>query len=109
METVSLSTEADSQLAAAHASTAGRAAHTLYGGSGHQLRQALLALAAGRGLDDHESPGEATLLVVRGRIRLSTADDTVEAGPGDYLVIPGERHNVLALEDAVFLLTVVPR
>lgn len=109
METVSLSAVADDQIAAAKSARAGRAAHTVYGGRDHVLRQTVLALAAGHGLDDHESPGEATLLVLRGRVRLGTADAAVDAGPGDYLVIRAERHNLTAEEDSVVLLSVVAR
>ena len=67
VDALSLSAVGDEQLAAATAARAGRAAHTLYGGRDHALRQTVLALAAGHGLDDHESPGEATLLVLRGQ------------------------------------------
>ena len=107
VDALSLSDIGDEQIAAATAARSGRAAHTIYGGREHALRQTVLALASGRGLDDHESPGEATLLVLRGRIRLGTATANVELATGDYLVIPAERHNVAALEDSVVLLTVV--
>jgi len=106
---MSLSDIGAEQIAAATAARAGRAAHTIYGGREHALRQTILALASGHGLDDHESPGEATLLVLRGRIRLGMSTAQVELGVGDYLVIPDERHNVEALEDSVLLLTVVAR
>ncbi|WP_006245646.1 hypothetical protein [Mycolicibacterium tusciae] len=109
VEVLSLTAVGDEQIAAAAAARAGRAAHTIYGGREHALRQTILALASGHGLDDHESPGEATLLVLRGRIRLGTATATVEGTTGDFLVIPDERHNVAALEDSVVLLTVVAR
>lgn len=109
LDVISLSAVGDEQIAAATAARAGRAAHTVYGGRDHALRQTILALASGHGLDDHESPGEATLLVLRGRIRLGTATAKVEGAEGDYLVIPDERHNVEALEDSVVLLTVVAR
>ncbi len=109
LDAISLSALGDEQIAAAAAARAGRAAHTVYGGRDHALRQTVLALASGHGLDDHESPGEATLLVLRGRIRLGTETANVEGGTGDYLVIPDERHNVEALEDSVLLLTVVAR
>jgi quercetin dioxygenase-like cupin family protein len=109
LDALSLSEISGEQIAAAAAARAGRAARTIYGGRDHALRQTVLALASGRGLDDHESPGEATLLVLRGRIKLATATADVEIGAGDYLVIPEERHNVVALEDAVVLLTVVAR
>ena len=109
MDVVSLKTLCDEQLAAAAAAPAGRAARTVYGGHERKLRQTALALGAGRRLDDHESPGEATLLVLRGRVRLGTATETAECGEGEYLVIPLERHNLEALQDSVVLLTVVAK
>jgi quercetin dioxygenase-like cupin family protein len=71
----------------------GRSAHTVHGGHEHALRQTLIALTAGSGLAEHNSPGEATLQVLRGRVRLTTADDGKDAGPGDLLVIPPQRHD----------------
>lgn len=108
-EVVSLRGLADEQLDAAHSARAGRAAHTVYGGKEHALRQTVLALAAGNRLDDHESPGEATLVVLHGRIQLGTAANVVEGAIGDFLVIPDEVHNLVAVEDSVVLLTVVAR
>jgi quercetin dioxygenase-like cupin family protein len=108
-EAVSLRVVADEQLDAARAARAGRAAHTVYGGKEHALRQTVLALAAGNRLDDHQSPGEATLLVISGKVQIGTATSAVEGGDGDYLVIPDEIHNLVALEDSVVLLTVVAR
>ncbi|BBY29131.1 cupin [Mycolicibacterium sediminis] len=110
MDTVSLSVLADDQLEAARGARAGRSARTVYGGHEHELRQTLIAVAEGKRLDDHESPGEATLLVLRGRVRVAgSADDAdaVECEQGDFLILPLERHNVDALEDSVLLLTVV--
>lgn len=104
---LSLQQLADEQLAAAKAASSGRSAQTVYGGSGRTLRQTLLALTAGHGLDDHESPGEATLLVLRGRVQLRAVSTSVEGGAGDYLAIPDERHSLAALEDSAVLLTVV--
>ncbi len=108
-DALSLQRLADVQVAAAKAASSGRSAHTVYGGRGHTLRQTVLALAAGYGLDDHESPGEATLLVLRGRVQLSAASASVEGGVGDYLPIPNERHSLSALEDSAVLLTVVAK
>jgi len=100
---------ADEQIAAAKAASAGRSAQSVFGGSDKTLRQTVLALAAGNGLADHESPGEATLLVLRGRVRLNAPSGNVEAAAGDYLEIPAERHSLDALEDSAVLLSVVPR
>ncbi len=109
MDALSLKDLADQELETARGAHSGRAAHTIYGGHEHTLRQTVIALASGHGLDDHESPGQATLLVLRGRVRLGTATDAVECAEGDFLQIPGERHNLAALEDSVVLLTVGTR
>ncbi len=109
MDTLSLKSLADEQLSTARAAQAGRAAHTVYGGRDHALRQTVLALAAGQRLDDHENPGEATLLVLRGRVQLGAGGRVVDGVEGDYLVIPDERHNLVAVEDSAVLLTVVAR
>lgn len=106
---LSLQRLADEQIEAAKAASAGRSAHTVYGGREHTLRQTVLALAAGHGLDDHESPGEATLLVLRGQVQLNGASASVEGSAGDYLPIPNERHSLAALEDSAVLLTVVAK
>ncbi|MFV9633622.1 MULTISPECIES: cupin [Mycobacterium] len=106
---LSLQQLADEQLAAAKAASSGRSAQTVYGGSGRTLRQTVLALTADHGLDDHESPGEATLLVLRGRVQLRSVSSSVEGSTGDYLPIPHERHSLAALEDSAVLLTVVAK
>lgn len=107
MEKISLTALARQHLTAARAANSGRSAHTVYGGHEHALRQTLLALAEGHGLDEHESPGEATLQVIEGRVRLSGADASWEGSPGDHIVIPLTRHSLQALADSVVLLTVV--
>ena len=50
--------------------------------------------------------GEATVLVLRGRLRLSVADLSWDAEQGDLLIVPDSRHSVEALENCAFLLTV---
>ena len=107
MEQTSLTALAEEQMAVAHESHSGRAAHTVYGGQEHELRQTVIALVSGHELAEHESPGEATLQVLRGRVRLSCGDDSWEGASGDYAVIPPARHGLAALEDSVVLLTVV--
>ena len=107
MESMSLSRLADEQLEAARSARAGRSALTVHGGHDHLLRQTLMALVAGTDMGEHNSPGQATLQVVRGRVRVSTADESWEGGPGDLLVIPAERHGLHADEVAVVLLTVL--
>jgi quercetin dioxygenase-like cupin family protein len=87
--------------------SAGRAAHNLLAGREHPLSQTVIAIVAGHGLAEHDSPGEATLQLLRGRVRFTAGADTCELGAGDFLPIPRERHSVDALEDAVLLLSVV--
>lgn len=107
METTSLTELAAERLSAAQRSRAGRATSTVHGGPGSTLRQVLLALTAGSALSDHESPGEATLQVLRGSVRLTTATEAREAAAGDHLGLPLERHGLTAISDSVVLLTVV--
>lgn len=106
MEKVSLTALAREHLETARASSSGRSSHTVYGGHEHSLRQTLIALKAGSGLDDHQSPGEATLYVLQGRVRVTNAHANWEGSPGDHIVIPTSRHGLQALEDACVLLTV---
>ena len=93
-------------LDAARQASAGRSAHTVVGGHEHVLRQTVIALVAGQRLDEHENPGEATVHVLRGRVRMSAGNDSWDGVGGDLLIVPNERHALEALEDAVVLLTV---
>lgn len=106
MEKRSLTALGRDQLAAARNASTGRSAQTVYGGHEHVLRQTLLALTAGSGLGEHDSPGEATLLVLQGRVELTTADTSWVGATGDHLTIPPARHGLEAVEDSVVLLTV---
>lgn len=90
---------------AANGST-GRSATTVYGGHEQSLRQTLVALRAGASLAEHDSPGEATLIVLHGRIHLRAGEDTWDGRAGDLLIIPPVRHSLDAVEDSSILLTV---
>ena len=105
----SLTRLAEEQLAIARSASSGRAAVTVFGGQVHDMRQTLIALVGGRSLGDHESPGEASLQVLSGTVRLTAGDETWEGGAGDYLVLPPHRHDLHADTDAVVLLTVATR
>lgn len=91
----------------ARTDAAGRGAQTVQGGHEQALRQTVLALTAGTTLAEHENPGEATVLVLAGRVRLGSGGEAWEGRRGDLIVIPAARHDLHAVEDAVVLLTVV--
>jgi quercetin dioxygenase-like cupin family protein len=106
MEKISLTALARHQLETARAASSGRSAHTVYGGHEHNLRQTLMAMTAGSTMDDHESPGEATLQVLQGRVRVTNSQSGWDGSPGDHIVLPRTRHGLRAVEDSVVLLTV---
>lgn len=106
MNKVSLDAIAREQLAKASAGSSGRSAETVNGGHERVLRQTVIALTTGTTLAEHESPGEATLLVLSGRVRLSSGEVSWEGRTGDLILIPPARHAVDAIEDSAVLLTV---
>nr|WP_271213774.1 cupin domain-containing protein [Rhodococcus wratislaviensis]GLK41025.1 LuxR family transcriptional regulator [Rhodococcus wratislaviensis] len=106
MEKMSLTALARRQLELASTASSGRSARTIYGGHEHVLRQTLIALVAGQRLDEHENPGEATVQVLHGRVRLSAGENSWEGSPGDLLIVPNARHSLEALDAATVLLTV---
>jgi quercetin dioxygenase-like cupin family protein len=106
MRKLSLDAVAREQLKNATANSNQRSAKTVFGGHEQVLRQSVIALAQGAVMADHLSPGEATLQVLRGRIRLTSGKDSWDARTGDLLHIPADRQSVTALEASVVLLTV---
>jgi quercetin dioxygenase-like cupin family protein len=106
MEKFSLDSIVREHAKRAAAAPAGRSAEPVYGGHEHALRQTVLAMMAGTSLAEHENPGEATVQVLRGRIRLTAGDTSWEGRTGDLLVVPTARHALQAVEDSAILLTV---
>ncbi|MFI6559509.1 cupin domain-containing protein [Streptomyces sp. NPDC050534] len=106
MQKLSLDARIREHLERAAASSTGRSAETVYGGHEHVLRQTLITLCAGTELAEHDSPGEATVLVLRGRVRLRSGGDAWEGRTGDLLLVPPARHSLETLEDSAVLLTV---
>src|ERR1044072_3680677 len=109
MEKCSLTALADGLLSHALTASNGRGVRTVDGGPPHLLHQTVIALAGGQRGDEHDNPGEATVQVLRGRVRVTAGDDTTEGAPGQLLIVAGVRHTVTALQDAVVLLTVAKR
>lgn len=91
------------ELAATHS---GHAADTVVGGHERVLRQTVIGIIKDAELAEHENPGEATVYVLRGRVRLSCGDASWEGQVGDLLEVPDARHSLRALEDSAVLLTV---
>jgi quercetin dioxygenase-like cupin family protein len=104
MQKMSLTALARERLLAARSASSGRSAQTVFGGHEQVLHQT--AMAAGQELGEHDSPGEATLQVLHGRVRLATTEASWDGSAGDLLIIPRARHSLRALEDAAVLLTV---
>jgi quercetin dioxygenase-like cupin family protein len=110
MDNISLTALTREQIEVARSASSGRSSRTVYGGHEHSLRQTVIALAAGQMLDEHENPGEATLFVLHGRVRLVAGDTSWRGAAGHFMIVPDARHTLEAEEDAAVLLsTVVPR
>ncbi|MEV0281219.1 cupin [Streptomyces sp. NPDC050610] len=100
-----LNSLADEHLARARAAEHGRSAHlVLHDGP---LRQSVIALVSGAALDEHSAPPSGSLQVLRGRVRLTAGSGDRELAAGALHGIRQERHGLVALEDAVVLLTAI--
>jgi quercetin dioxygenase-like cupin family protein len=106
MESLNLNELAAQHLAAARLASNGRSSAKLIGDHTKLLRKNLIALAAGATLQDHESPGEATLMVLQGQIEFRAGAESMTLDAGHLIEIPPMRHGLTALEDAVVILAV---
>jgi quercetin dioxygenase-like cupin family protein len=106
MQRISLDALATQQLELAAAHGGRPAGDTVVGGHERVLRQTVIGMMAGSELGEHENPGEATVHVLRGRVRLSSGDASWEGRAGDLLKVPNSRHSLQALENSAILLTV---
>jgi quercetin dioxygenase-like cupin family protein len=106
MEHLRIEELAAAHLASAASSESGRSSVTVYSRSGARLRQTLIALAAGREMGEHQSPGDASLYCLQGHVLLRADDAEVELRSGDLIAIPPQRHLVHAQEPSVLLLSV---
>jgi quercetin dioxygenase-like cupin family protein len=107
MQKTSLTALARTEMESALRASSGRSAKTVYGGHEHRLRQTVIAMKADETLAEHENPGEATVLVLHGRILLTSGEETWSGWTGDLIIVPDAPHSVTAVEDSSILLTVV--
>lgn len=105
MNKLSLDAIAREELERAKDAPSGRGSSTVFGGHEQVLRQTVVALREGSSLAEHNSPGEATIIVLSGRMRLIAGSNSWEGRKGDLMVIPPERHSLEALTDTVIVLT----
>jgi len=71
------------------------------------FRVALMALKTGARLQAHQTPGYVSIQVTRGHLRVHAAGRSVDLPTGHVLVLErDERHDVDAIEESAFLLTV---
>jgi quercetin dioxygenase-like cupin family protein len=106
MQKISLEALARQQIDLAASAGGGHTANTVYGGHEKVLRQVVIGMTAHAVLAEHENPGQATVQVLHGRVRLSAGEITWDGRAGDLLIIPDSRHSLEALEDSAILLTV---
>ena len=70
------------------------------------LRMTLAVLRSGARMDPHRTDGYTSIQVMAGQLRVDSAD-TYALAAGETLVIgKGVAHEVVAVEDAAFLLTI---
>jgi quercetin dioxygenase-like cupin family protein len=105
MQKISLAAVARQQLDRAAAAGSGHTAATVYGGHEKALRQTVIGMSQGARLAEHESPGEATIQVLHGRVRMIAGEHSWEARTADLLIVPDSRHSLEALQDSAVVLT----
>ncbi len=67
----------------------------------------LIAIQGGHRIEEHHNPGRVSVHTVDGHIRMHAANQTFDLPKGHVLVLDrAVRHDVEAVEDSAFLLTV---
>lgn len=70
------------------------------------LSLVLTHLHAGGRMQEHGTPGAATVQVLAGRVRMRIGDESLEVEAGKLMAFnAGVRHSVEAIEDSTLLLT----
>lgn len=106
MNKISLQAKARQLLRSAAEASSGRAADTIVGGHEKRLRQTAVALREGAVMNVQSTSGEATLLVISGRLWLRGGTTSWFGREWSHLVVPDGPFEVEAETDATFLLTV---
>jgi len=71
------------------------------------FRIVLIALKKGRHLEEHKADGRISIQTISGHIRLRILEQSVDLPAGQLLALDrGLRHDVEALEESSFLLTI---
>jgi quercetin dioxygenase-like cupin family protein len=85
--------------------SAGHFAKTLF--KKHDLRVVLLTMDPGAHMKEHHADGTISIHVLSGRIRVNVAGHPHELAAGNLFTLGASiRHDVEALEDSAFLLTI---
>jgi quercetin dioxygenase-like cupin family protein len=72
------------------------------------LRVVVTALRQGGRIEEHRAPGRITVQTLTGRLRLHAHDKDIDLPAGHIVVLePGAAHDVEALDESAFLLTIV--
>ncbi len=71
------------------------------------LRIVLIALRSGGHMEEHSASGPCSIHAIEGRVRVHLASGPIELGRGGLLAMESAvRHDVEAVEDSAFLLTI---
>lgn len=102
--TMNVITQAAELMADVGNHTSGRTAKSVV--HGDRLRAVLMALEAGRALDEHTAPGPAVLQVLAGDLELRWEGESLSLTAGDIAPIPDAVHSVHASSRCAFMLTI---
>jgi quercetin dioxygenase-like cupin family protein len=71
------------------------------------LRIVLVALKTGKQLEEHEADARISIQTLNGHVTVQLTDQTVDLPAGQLLALDrGLRHDVVALKESAFLLTI---
>ena len=87
-------------------SKTGHSARTLV--KHHDLRTVLIAMKKGTRMTEHKAAGATSIQLLEGRLELHIGTETLDVRAGSLVALDrGLSHDVEALEDAAFILSVV--